>query len=189
MTDEKTTKADASASADDVKVESASTETTVDKDTKIDKIEEPSLPSNSQPLDSARGKLSQPSTPSAKFKNLIETIEKLSVLELSELVKELEERFGVSAAAPVAMVAVGAAAAPVEAEEEKDSFTVVIKEAGAQKIAVIKAVRELKQDLGLVEAKNLVEKGNAELLKDVKKEEATAAKAKLEAAGASIELK
>lgn len=126
---------------------------------------------------------------SGKFKDIIETIEKMSVLDLSELVKELEERFGVSAAAPVAIAAVGGQTAPVAEEEEKDSFTVVLADAGAQKIAVIKAVREIKQDLGLVEAKALVEKGNAEVLKDVKKEEAEEAKKKLEAAGAKVELK
>ncbi|KKW04822.1 MAG: 50S ribosomal protein L7/L12 [Candidatus Beckwithbacteria bacterium GW2011_GWC2_49_11] len=112
---------------------------------------------------------------------------KLTVLELSELVKELEERFGVSAAAPMAMMA--GAGAPAEEVEEKDSFTVVLADAGAQKIAVIKAVREIRQDLGLVEAKTLVEKGGAEVLKDVKKDAAEEAKAKLEAAGAKVELK
>lgn len=129
-----------------------------------------------------------PSELSAKFKNLIETIEKLTVLELSELVKELEDHFGVSAAAPVAM-ATGVATVPAEETEEKTSFTVVLADAGAQKIAVIKAVREIRQDLGLVEAKTLVEKGGAEVLKDVKKEEAEEAKTKLEAAGAKVELK
>jgi len=125
----------------------------------------------------------------AKFKELVETIEKMSVLELSELVKVLEDKFGVSAAAPVAMVAGAAAGAPAEAAEEKTSFDVVLTDAGAQKIAVIKAVREIKPDLGLKEAKDLVDAAPKELLKGAKKEDAEAAKAKLEAAGAKVELK
>jgi len=126
----------------------------------------------------------------AKFKELVEKIENLSVLELAELVKVLEDKFGVSAAAPVAMVAGGAApAAAGEAAEEKTSFDVVLASAGAQKIAVIKAVREIKPDLGLKEAKDLVDAAPKELLKGAKKEDAEAAKAKLEAAGATVELK
>lgn len=127
---------------------------------------------------------------SAKFKDLVEKIEKLSVLELSELVKELEERFGVSAAAPIAMVAGGAAAgAPAEAAEEKTSWDIVLTSAGAQKIGVIKAVREIKPDLGLKEAKDLVDAAPKDILKGVKKEEAEEAKKKLEAAGATVEMK
>lgn len=126
----------------------------------------------------------------AKFEKLVKEIEELSVLDLSELVKVLEDRFGVSAAAPVMMGAMpaagGAAAEPVE---EKTMFDVVLSNAGAQKINVIKAVREIKPELGLKEAKDLVEAAPKELLKGVKKEEAEAAKAKLEAAGASVELK
>lgn len=127
----------------------------------------------------------------AKFKDLVESIEKLTVLELAELVKVLEDKFGVSAAAPMmvgAMPAAGGAAAG-EPAEEKTSFDVVIASAGAQKIAVIKAVREIKPDLGLKEAKDLVDAAPKDLLKGVKKEEAEAAKAKLEAAGATVELK
>jgi large subunit ribosomal protein L7/L12 len=124
-----------------------------------------------------------------KFKDLVEKIEKLTVLELAELVKVLEEKFGVSAAAPVAMVAGGAPAAAGEPVEEKTSFDVVLAAAGAQKINVIKAVREIKPDLGLKEAKDLVDAAPKELLKGVKKEEADAAKAKLEAAGATVEVK
>jgi len=126
----------------------------------------------------------------AKFKDLVESIEKLTVLELAELVKILEDKFGVSAAAPVAMVAGGAAQpAGAEAAEEKTSFDVVLASAGAQKIAVIKAVREIKPDLGLKEAKDLVDAAPKDLLKGAKKEDAEAAKAKLEAAGATVELK
>lgn len=126
---------------------------------------------------------------SKKFADLIKQIESLSVLELSELVHELEDRFGVSAAAPVAVAGAAVAGAAAEAVEEKTIFDVVLTGAGAQKIQVIKAVREIKPDLGLKEAKDLVEAAPKDLLKGVKKEEAEAAKAKLEAVGASVELK
>ena len=125
----------------------------------------------------------------AKFKDLVGTIEKLTVLELAELVKILEDKFGVSAAAPVAMVAGGAPVAGAEPVEEKTSFDVVLAASGAQKIAVIKAVREIKPDLGLKEAKDLVDAAPKDILKGAKKEDAEAAKAKLEAAGATVELK
>ncbi len=127
--------------------------------------------------------------PSGKFAGLIKQIEELSVLDLSELVKELEDRFGVSAAAPVAVAAAAAAGAPAEAVEEKTIFDVILANAGAQKIQVIKAVREIKPDLGLKEAKDLVDAAPKEVLKGAKKEDADAAKAKLEAAGATVELK
>lgn len=123
---------------------------------------------------------------SDKVQKLVDSISELSVLEVAELVKALEEKFGVTAA-PVAVAgAVAAAAAPVE---EKTEFDVVITDAGANKIAVIKAVREIKTDLGLVEAKNLVEKTPATVLEGAKKEDAEAAKKKFEEAGAKIELK
>ncbi len=119
---------------------------------------------------------------------LVEQIEKLSVLEVADLVKALEEKFGVSAAAPMmaAPAAGAAAAAPVE---EKDSFDVVLKAGGANKIGVIKVVRELNQTLGLKEAKDLVEAAPKVLLESAKKEDAEAAKKKLEEAGATVELK
>lgn len=122
-----------------------------------------------------------------KLQKIVDHISELSVLEVAELVKALEEKFGVTAA-PVATAsaAAPAAAAPVE---EKTEFNVVITDAGANKIGVIKAVREIKTDLGLVEAKNLVEKTPATLLENAKKEDAEAAKKKLEEAGAKIELK
>ena len=118
---------------------------------------------------------------------LVEQIEKLSVLEVAELVKALEEKFGVSAAAPMmaAPAAAGAAAAPVE---EKDAFDVVLTAGGANKISVIKAVRELNQTLGLKEAKDLVEAAPKTVLEGAKKEDAEAAKKTLEAAGATVEL-
>lgn len=125
----------------------------------------------------------------AKFKELIDQIDKMSVLDLSEFVKLLEDHYGVSAAAPVAMAMGAAPAAEAEAVEEKTSFDVVLTNAGAQKIGVIKAVREIKPDLGLKEAKDLVDAAPKEILKGAKKEDAEAAKAKLEAAGATVELK
>ena len=123
---------------------------------------------------------------SDKVKKLVDQVSELSVLEVAELVKALEEKFGVTAA-PVAVAGVAAAAAAPE--EEKTEFDVVVTDSGANKIAVIKAVREIKTDLGLVEAKNLVEKAPATILEGAKKEDAEAAKKKLEEAGAKVELK
>lgn len=121
-----------------------------------------------------------------KFKSLVETIEQMSVLDLAELVKILEKKFGVSAAAPAMMMA-APAAAPAEAEE-KTSFNVEITEAGSNKIAVIKAVREL-TEMGLKDAKDLVDVAPKMLKEGVKKEEAEAMKKKLEEAGAKVTLK
>ena len=121
-----------------------------------------------------------------KVMNLVEEVKGLTVLELSELVKTLEEVFGVSAAAPVAMMGGAAAAAPVE--EEKTEFTPVLAEIGANKIGVIKVVREL-TGLGLKEAKELVDGAPKALKENVSKDEAEAIKAKLEEAGAKVELK
>ncbi|MDH4358986.1 MAG: 50S ribosomal protein L7/L12 [Candidatus Berkelbacteria bacterium] len=120
---------------------------------------------------------------------MIKKIESMSVADLAELVKALEERFGVSAATPVATVSAAQSAqgAPPQ-EEEKSSYTVVLKDGGAQKIAAIKAVREINQDLGLKEAKDLVEGAPKEVKKDIPKDEAEEAKKKLEAAGATVEL-
>ncbi len=127
---------------------------------------------------------------SAKLEKLISEIETLSVIELSELVKALEEKFGVTAAAPVAVAAGGAAStADAPAAEEKDSYEVVLAEAGANKIAVIKAVREINQELGLAEAKALVDAAPKTLIENAKKEAAEEAKKKLEEAGAKVELK
>ena len=122
----------------------------------------------------------------ADLKSFVEEIKKLSVLEVSELVKMLEEEFGVSAAAPVAVMA--GAAAPAAAAEEKSEFTVVLKEAGANKIAVIKVVKEL-SGLGLGEAKALVDGAPATIKENVPAEEAKAMEAKLKEAGATVELK
>lgn len=121
---------------------------------------------------------------------LIESLETMSVLELNTLVKTLEERWGVSAAAPVAMgvAAGGGAAAAAEPEEEKTEFDVVLTEIGANKIQVIKTVREL-TSLGLKEAKDLVEAAPKAVREGITKEEANAAKAKLEEVGAKAEVK
>ena len=123
----------------------------------------------------------------ADINKIAEELGTLTILEAADLVKLLEEKWGVSAAAPVA--AAGAAAAPAEAEEEKTEFNVVLTEAGANKIAVIKAVREVKAGLGLVDAKKLVEGPPATILEGVSKDEANAAKAKLEEAGAKVDVK
>lgn len=125
---------------------------------------------------------------SDKVQKLVDLVSELSVLEVAELVKALEEKFGVSAA-PVAVAGAVAGAAAAAPAEEKTEFDVVISDAGANKIAVIKAVREIKTDLGLVEAKNLVEKTPATVLEGAKKEDAESAKKKLEEAGAKVELK
>jgi large subunit ribosomal protein L7/L12 len=122
------------------------------------------------------------------LQKLVDEIEKLSVLEVADLVKALETKFGVSASAPM-MMAGAAPAGAAEPVEEKDSFDVVLAAGGANKIAVIKAVRELNQSLGLKEAKDLVEAAPKTVIEGAKKEDAEAAKAKLEAAGASVELK
>ncbi len=123
----------------------------------------------------------------ADLKSFVEEIKKLSVMEVSELVKMLEEEFGVSAAAPVAMMGPAAGAAPAAAEE-KSEFTVVLKEAGANKIAVIKIVKEI-TGLGLGEAKALVDGAPKELKQNVPAEEAKELEAKLKEAGATVELK
>ena len=120
---------------------------------------------------------------------IMQAIESMTVLELSELVKAMEEKFGVSAAAPVAVAAAGAApAAGGAAEEEKTEFDVVLKEVGAEKIKVIKAVREA-TGLGLKEAKALVDGAPAAVKEKVSKADADALKAKLEEVGATVELK
>ena len=125
---------------------------------------------------------------SASLEKIIEQIEKLSVLELADLVHALEDRFGVTAAAPVAVAAAGGAAASSEPIEEKTTFNVILSAAGANKIAVIKAVRELVPTLGLKEAKDLVEAAPKPVLESVNKATAEEAKTKLIAAGATVEL-
>ncbi len=121
-----------------------------------------------------------------KFATLVKEIESMSVLDLSELVKILEDKFGVSAAAPVAMIAGGAA--PAEAVEEKTDFIVELTNTGDNKIGVIKVVKEL-TGLGLKEAKDMVDGAPTVLKEAVKKEDAEAMKAKLQEAGAVVTLK
>lgn len=123
----------------------------------------------------------------AKFEKLVGEIDKLSVLELSELVKVLEDHYGVSAAAPMAVAAAPVAGDGEAAVEEKSSYTVVLSAAGDQKINVIKAVREI-TGLGLAESKGLVDSAPKPIKEGVPKAEADEAKAKLEAAGATVEL-
>src|SRR3989344_8020769 len=122
-----------------------------------------------------------------KFQAIVKQVEEMSVLDLSELVHVLEEKFGVSASAPAMMMA-AAPAGEAAAAEEKSSFTVEITEAGAQKIAVIKAVRELTQ-MGLKDAKDLVDKAPMAIKENVPKAEAEEMKKKLEEAGAKVTLK
>lgn len=123
----------------------------------------------------------------ADMDKLIDQLGKLTVLEAAELVKKLEETWGVSAAAPVAMAAAAPAAAAVEPEEEKTEFDVVVKDAGPKKIEVIKTIRQL-TSLGLKEAKELAETPGGKVLEGVGKDAATDAKSKLEAAGAVVEV-
>lgn len=119
---------------------------------------------------------------------LIEAFKEMTLIELSEFVKEFEEVFEVTAAAPVAVAAAaGGEAAP--AAEEKDEFDVVLEDAGAKKIGVIKAVREIVSGLGLKEAKELVESAPKAIIEGASKDDAEAAKAKLEEAGAKVSLK
>ena len=119
---------------------------------------------------------------------LIEAFKELTLIELSDFVKKFEEVFEVTAAAPVAVAAAGGAAAPAEAAEEKDEFDVILESAGDQKIQVIKEVRAI-TNLGLGEAKALVDGAPKAVLEGAKKEVAEDAKAKLEAAGAKVTLK
>ncbi len=124
---------------------------------------------------------------SAKVQKLVDAVKELSLMEVSELVKALEAEFGVSAAAPMMMGAMPAAAA--EAVEEQTEFDVILKDAGSNKIGAIKAVRVLKPELGLGEAKTFVESAPKTVLEGAKKEVAEAAKKDLEAAGCVVELK
>lgn len=123
----------------------------------------------------------------ANVEGLIETIKGMTVLELAELVKTLEKEFGVSAAAPVAVAAAGSAAPAAAAAEEKTEFNVILKAAGANKIAVIKVVREL-TNLGLKESKDLVEGAPKPVKEGINKDDAANAKKKLEEAGATVDV-
>ncbi|MDR3513349.1 MAG: 50S ribosomal protein L7/L12 [Caulobacteraceae bacterium] len=126
----------------------------------------------------------------SKLEKLVEDLSTLTVLEAAELSKLLEEKWGVSAAAPVAVAVAGpGAAAPAEAVEEQTEFTVVITAAGDKKINVIKEVRAVRPDLGLKEAKDLVEGAPQNVKENVSKQEAEEVKKKLEEAGASVQIK
>ncbi len=122
---------------------------------------------------------------------LLDAFKELTLLELSEFVKQFEETFGVTAAAPIAVAAAGGGggAAPAEAAEEQDEFDVILESAGEKKVQVIKAVRELVSGLGLKEAKDLVDAAPKAILEKAPKEVAEAAKAKLEEAGAKATVK
>ena len=127
----------------------------------------------------------------SKLEKLVDDLSSLTVLEAAELAKLLEDKWGVSAAAPVAAAAAAgpAAAAPAEAAEEQTEFTVVLTAAGDKKINVIKEVRSVRPDLGLKEAKDLVEGAPQSIKENISKQEAEEIKSKLEAAGASIQVK
>ena len=125
----------------------------------------------------------------ADIAKLVEDMSGLTVLEVAELVKTLEDKWGVSAAAPVAVAAAGPAAAAAAPAEEKTEFDVILTDAGGNKIAVIKEVRGVVPGLGLAEAKKLVESAPQPLKEGAKKEEAEEIKKKLEAAGAKVEIK
>jgi len=127
----------------------------------------------------------------ANLEKIVDDLSSLTVLEAAELSKLLEEKWGVSAAAPVAMAAApgAAAAAPAEAVEEQTEFTVILTAGGDKKINVIKEVRSIRPDLGLKEAKDLVEGAPQNVKENVSKQEAADVKAKLEAAGASVTVK
>ena len=127
----------------------------------------------------------------SKLDKLVEDLSALSVLEAAELSKMLEEKWGVSAAAPVAVAAVagGGAAAPAEAAEEQTEFTVVLTDGGDKKIHVIKEIRSIRADLGLKEAKDLVEGAPQNVKENISKQEAADIKKKLEEAGAKVEVK
>lgn len=126
---------------------------------------------------------------SAKVQKVVDSVKELSLMEVSELVSALEETFGVTAAAPMMMGAMPAGAAGAAPAEEQDEFDVILKEAGSNKIAAIKAVRTLKPELGLGDAKTFVESAPKPVLEGAKKEDAEAAKKTLEEAGCVVELK
>ena len=125
----------------------------------------------------------------SKLEKIVEELSALTVLEAAELSKLLEDKWGVSAAAPVAVAAVGGAAAPAEAVEEQTEFTVVLTAGGDKKINVIKEVRGVRPDLGLKEAKDLVEGAPQNVVENVSKQVAEEVKKKLEEAGATVQVK
>lgn len=185
MADEDVKKDDQATSEEEVKDETTTEEVVEEKAEEAPKEEPKAEEKKEEPKKEEKKEVEVPK----KFKDLVKTIEEMSVLEMAELVKVLEEKFGVSAAAPVAVAAGPAAGAPAEEAEEKSAYTVVLTAAGANKIGAIKAVREINQTLGLKEAKDLVDGAPKTVAENLKPEEANAAKEKLEAAGATVELK
>jgi large subunit ribosomal protein L7/L12 len=182
--------ADEEVKNEEVAEETPATEETTEAPAEETKEEAPKAEEKPSEEPKKEEKKEEKAEPTGKFADLIKQIETMSVLELSELVKALEDRFGVSAAAPVMMAGAGApaAGAAAPAEEEKSAYNVVLTGAGGNKIAVIKAVREILPDLGLKEAKDLVDGAPGTVKENMKKDDAQAAKEKLEAAGASVEL-
>jgi large subunit ribosomal protein L7/L12 len=148
--------------------------------------EEPKVEGEAKPKKAAKAKEASPGGKSMTQEDIISAVKNMTVLELSQLVKALEEEFGVTAAAPIAMAVAGGAPAAAP-EEEKSEFTVILKEIGENKINVIKAVREV-TTLGLKEAKDLVEGAPKPVKEGVNKEEAATIKKKLEEAGAKAEI-
>lgn len=138
---------------------------------------------------SARVTTPEKETMADEMKSIIESLSKLTVLQMAELVKTLEKEWGVSAAAPVAVAAAAPAAAAAAAAPAKDTFDVILANAGANKIGCIKAVREVVPGLGLADAKALVESAPKPLKEGATKDEAEAIKKKMEAAGAKVEVK
>lgn len=189
-------KQEAPAKAEAAPAETAEKEAPVKAEKAPAEVEEKKAPAKAEtaPAEVAEKKApvkAEKKVQTAAIANMMATIKKMSVLELSELVKALEDEFGVSAAAPVvaatAAAPTEAAGAPAAAAEEKTEFNVILKDAGANRISVIRAVREL-TTLGLKESKDLVEGAPKPVKEGVGKEEATAAKQKLEAAGATAEI-
>lgn len=184
--------AEAMEDKEEVKTEEASVEeTTSAEESQAQPAAEPAQSPAETPAEEPKKEKKPAKEVSASLEKIIESIEKLSVLELADLVHALEDRFGVTAAAPMAMAAGPAAAGADsgEAAEEKTTFDVILANAGANKIGAIKAVREIVPTLGLKEAKDLVEAAPKVVLEGVNKESAEEAKAKLTAAGATVELK
>jgi large subunit ribosomal protein L7/L12 len=136
----------------------------------------------------AEAKEEKKAAPSKNIEKILESIEKMTVLEMAELVKALEDRFGVTAAAPMAMMAAPAAGGAAGGEEEKSEWDVVLSDTGEKKFQVVKVIRQV-TDLGLKEAKDLVDNPGQAVKKGVSKEEAEEVKKKLEEAGAKAELK
>lgn len=179
--------------ADDTKSEDQQVSESAESAETADTAETPTTetPTEAEPVKEEKAEESKAAAKpvSANLEKIIEQIEKLSVLELADLVHALEDRFGVSASAPVAVAAAGApAGGNGEPQEEKTIFNVILASAGANKIAAIKAVRELVQTLSLKDAKDLVEAAPKPVLEGVNKATAEEAKTKLTAAGATVEL-